>query len=277
MSLRIGISPWADTRAGMERVAEAAVEGGLGTFWLGDGLLGRSDFPVWSGGMEAFTELAWLAGRFPGCSVALGAAVLPLRDPLWVAKEAATLDQLTEGRFTLALAPGNWPGEFAVEGRDFAARGATLEAGVRTLQEIWAPDAPEVGPSPRPWTPGGPPLWLAGAHPTMRRAIRLGLPFQASRVGPAGLAPIAAEWFQDGGKVLAVRVRMSLGAQACDGTDGVDPAAAIIGPPGYLAEQVDAYRRLGVSDLSVMPGQDVESSLRTIEAFAVHVLPALGP
>ena len=80
MSLRIGISPWAEDRAGMELVAEAAVSGGLGTFWLGDGLLGRPDFPAWSGGMEAFAELAWLAGRFPGCSVALGAAVLPLRD-----------------------------------------------------------------------------------------------------------------------------------------------------------------------------------------------------
>jgi alkanesulfonate monooxygenase SsuD/methylene tetrahydromethanopterin reductase-like flavin-dependent oxidoreductase (luciferase family) len=279
MSLRIGISPWAETRAGMERVADAAFQGGLGTFWLGDGLLGRPDFPVWSGGMESFTELAWLAGRFPGSSVAIGAAVLPLRDPLWVAKEAASLDQLTEGRFTLVLAPGNWPDEFAVEGRDFDARGATLESGIGTLQAIWSNDGPQLGPSPRPFTPGGPALWLAGARATMRRAIRLGLPFQASRVGPAALAPTAAEWFDRGGTVLAVRVRMGLDAVVGGRSETVGHATArgsIIGPPDYLAQQIDAFARLGVTDLSVMPGQDADTSLRTIDALVDHVVPALA-
>jgi alkanesulfonate monooxygenase SsuD/methylene tetrahydromethanopterin reductase-like flavin-dependent oxidoreductase (luciferase family) len=274
MGLRIGISPWAEDKAGMEKVAEAAVSGGLGTFWLGDGLLGRPDFPAWSGGMESFTELAWLAGRFPGSSVALGAAVLPLRDPLWVAKQAASLDQLTEGRFTLVLTPGNWPDEFAAEGRDFDGRGAVLESGVRTLQDLWSADAPELGPSPGPFTPGGPPLWLAGARATMLRAIRLGLPFQASRVGPAELAPTAAEWFDRGGTVLGVRVRFGLSAGVND--QGATTAGAIIGPPAYLAEQIDAFVRLGITDLSIMPGQDEQTSLRTIEALVEKVIPALG-
>jgi alkanesulfonate monooxygenase SsuD/methylene tetrahydromethanopterin reductase-like flavin-dependent oxidoreductase (luciferase family) len=225
--------------------------------------------------MESFTELAWLAGRYPGSSVALGAAVLPLRDPLWVAKQAASLDHLSEGRFTLVLTPGNWPDEFAAEGRDFEARGATLEAGVRTLQALWSPDAPDIGPSPRPVTPGGPPLWLAGARATMRRAIRLGLPFQASRVGPAALAPTAAAWFEGGGTTLAVRVRFGLAATATDGSDE-GTTGSIVGPPAFLAEQIDAFRRLGVTDLSVMPGQDADTSLRTIEALVEHVLPELG-
>ncbi len=278
---RIGISAWAGDRGGVERVAEAALGAGIGTFWLGDGLLGRPDFPPWSGGMESFAELAWLAGRFPGASVALGAAVLPLRDPLWVAKSAATLDQLTEGRFTLVLAPGNWPDEFAAAGRDFGQRGAALEAGVRALREIWSDGAGAGGPSPRPWTPGGPPLWLAGARATMLRAIRLGVPFQASRIGPAGLAPVAREWFDRGGTELAVRVRMGVGAGAGTGTGTGTPDAtaegALIGPPAFLAEQVGAFRRLGVSDLSIMPGQSAEESLRTIEALADEALPALAP
>jgi alkanesulfonate monooxygenase SsuD/methylene tetrahydromethanopterin reductase-like flavin-dependent oxidoreductase (luciferase family) len=274
MTFRIGLSPWAATRAGTERVAAAAVNGGIDTFWLGDGLLGRPDFPVWSGGLESFSELAWLAGRFPTASVALGAAVLPLRDPLWVAKSAATLDHLTEGRFTLVLAPGNWPDEFAAEGRDFDTRGATLESGLGTLQELWALDAVDTGPSPRPWTPGGPPLWLAGARATMRRAVRLGLPFQASRVGPTGLAATAREWFDSGGTTLAVRVRIGLGDRV--NADDRDGTGSLIGPTGFLADQVEAYRQLGVTDLSVMPGQDAETSLRTVHALVEHILPALA-
>jgi len=277
--LRIGISPWAASRGGVEKVAEAALSAGIDTFWLGDGLLGRPDFPPWSGGMESFSELAWLAGRYPGASVALGAAVLPLRDPLWVAKSAATLDQLTEGRFTLVLAPGNWPDEFAATGRDFDRRGTALERGLWLLRENWSAGAGQAGPSPRPLSPGGPPVWLAGARPTMLRAIRLGLPFQASRTGPAALAPTAREWFDRGGTKLAVRVRMGAGR------GGSGPAAppstatdtgALIGSSAFLAEQVDAFRQLGVTDLSVMPGQDVDASLRTIEALAEQALPALA-
>jgi alkanesulfonate monooxygenase SsuD/methylene tetrahydromethanopterin reductase-like flavin-dependent oxidoreductase (luciferase family) len=276
---RIGISAWAADRGGVERVAEAALSAGIDTFWLGDGLLGRPDFPPWSGGMESFTELAWLTGRYPGASVALGAAVLPLRDPLWVAKSAATLDQLTQGRFTLVLAPGNWPDEFAAADRDFGQRGAALEAGFRSLREIWADGAGDGGPSPRPWSPGGPPVWLAGARATMLRAIRLGVPFQASRIGPAGLAPVAREWFDRGGTELAVRVRMGVGGGARAGSPPptATDTGALIGSPAFLAEQVDAFRQLGVSDLSVMPGQAVEESLRTIDALAEEALPAFAP
>jgi alkanesulfonate monooxygenase SsuD/methylene tetrahydromethanopterin reductase-like flavin-dependent oxidoreductase (luciferase family) len=280
VSLRIGISPWAANRAGVERVAQAALSAGIDTFWLGDGLLGRPDFPAWSGGMESFGELAWLAGRFPGASVALGAAVLPLRDPLWVAKSAATLDQLTEGRFTLVLAPGNWPDEFAAMGRDFDGRGAALERDFRSLGEIWSASAGDGGPSPRPFSPGGPPIWLAGARATMLRAIRLGLPFQASRIGPAALAPTAREWFDRGGTKLAVRVRMGVGHPG-PGSGSATPTAtdtgALVGSAAFLAEQFDAFRQLGVTDLSIMPGQDVDSSLRTIEALAEQALPALTP
>ena len=261
-------------------MAEAALGAGIDTFWLGDGLLGRPDFPPWSGGMESFSELAWLAGRYPGTSLALGAAVLPLRDPAWVAKSAATLDQLTEGRFTLVLAPGNWPDEFAALGRDFDRRGTALESGFWSLREIWSAGAGDRGPSPRPWSPGGPPVWLAGARATMLRAIRLGLPFQASRIGPTALAPAAREWFDRGGTKLAVRVRMGV-----DGTEsGAGPprptatgTGALIGSAAFLAEQVDAFRQLGVTDLSIMPGQDAESSLRTIEALASAALPAISP
>jgi alkanesulfonate monooxygenase SsuD/methylene tetrahydromethanopterin reductase-like flavin-dependent oxidoreductase (luciferase family) len=277
-SLRIGISPWAATRGGAERVAEAALSAGIDTFWLGDGLLGRPDFPMWSGGMEAFSQLAWLAGRYPGASLALGAAVLPLRDPLWVAKSAATLDQVTEGRFTLVLAPGNWPDEFAAAGRDFDRRGTALESGFWSLREIWS--VGDGGPSPRPRSPGGPPVWLAGARATMLRAIRLGLPFQASRIGPSALAPTAREWFDRGGTKLAVRVRMGAGPGASGAGPPLSTATdtgALIGPAAFLAEQVDAYRQLGVTDLSIMPGQDAEACLRTIEALAEQALPALAP
>ena len=114
----------------------------------------------------------------------------------------------------------------------------------------------------------------------MLRAIRLGLPFQASRIGPAALAPTAREWFDRGGTKLAVRVRMGVD-HGESGAGSPPPSAtgtgALIGSAAFLAEQVDAFRQLGVTDLSIMPGQDAEASLRTIEALAEQALPALAP
>jgi hypothetical protein len=65
------------------------------------------------------------------------------------------------------------------------------------------------------------------------------------------------------------------------GTESPPPTAtdagALIGSAAFLAEQIDAFRELGVADLSIMPGQDVDSSLRTIEALAEEALPAFTP
>lgn len=119
--MRVGVSPWGSSLAGVLRVASAAVEAGVDTLWLGDGLLVVPDFPQWCGGMEPLTELAWLAGRYPSVAVGIGAAVLPLRDVLWVAKQAATLDQLTQGRFFLVVTPGIWEREFVYRGLSYQA------------------------------------------------------------------------------------------------------------------------------------------------------------
>src|SRR5439155_9424966 len=193
------------------RLARTAVEGRLDTLWLGDGLLENNDFPVWAGGMESFTELAWLAGAFPDARIGITAAVLPLRDVLWVAKQAATLDHLCDGEFVLAVTPGFWEREFAYLGLDFAARGRVFEERVAELRDLLAARPGMGGPSPPPLTSGGPPMWLAGAEATMKRALRLGMPYQASPTTPEALAPAARRWFEAGGGTLGVRVRMEIG------------------------------------------------------------------
>jgi alkanesulfonate monooxygenase SsuD/methylene tetrahydromethanopterin reductase-like flavin-dependent oxidoreductase (luciferase family) len=279
--MRIGVSPFATTRAGVEALAAVAVAGGLDPLWLGDGLLHNPDFPTWSGAMEACTELAWLAGRFPTAAVALGAAVLPLRDTTWLAKQAMTLDHVTGGRFTLAVAPGFWPAESAARGVDYAKRGAHLADAVAGLQAAFRGEGYEgtfvrvpAGLSPGVFTAGGPPLWLAGAEATMRRALALGLPFQASRMSPDALAPWATAWQDGGGGLLAVRIRVGVGPVSSR-SDGVD-WQALTGPPADLTEQLARYAALGVSDVSLLPGQDDRSSNETVEALVGEVLPALA-
>jgi alkanesulfonate monooxygenase SsuD/methylene tetrahydromethanopterin reductase-like flavin-dependent oxidoreductase (luciferase family) len=86
--MRIGISPYGADRAATLELAGAAVAGGIDTLWLGDGLFRRPDFAGWRGGLESLTELAYLAGRHPGIRIGITAAVLPVRDIDWLAREA---------------------------------------------------------------------------------------------------------------------------------------------------------------------------------------------
>lgn len=288
--MRIGISPFAGSRAAALEVAARATSGGLDTLWLGDGFLANPNFGPWSGALEPCCHLAWLAGRFPSARIGLTAAVLPLRDPDWLVKQAATLDQLTGGNMVLVMTPGFWPQEFAARGLDFAERGRIFDERLavvrRRFAELHAAATSTVTPdtvtgaqpaellAPFPHRPEGPPLWLAGAAATMAKALHLGLPFQASRLTPDELAPLAARWFDDGGRTLAHRVRVQVGEQVPTGHQ-LD-WHAVVGPPSFLAEQLDRFRQLGVADLSLVPGQDDTTALATVDALIETVLPQLA-
>ncbi|MDM0022253.1 TIGR03571 family LLM class oxidoreductase [Variovorax saccharolyticus] len=75
---------------------------------------------------ESLTYLAFLAAQTS--SIALGTAgiVLPIREPLLLAKQVATLDQLSVGRMLLGLSSGDRPSDYPLHGIDMATRGERL-------------------------------------------------------------------------------------------------------------------------------------------------------
>jgi alkanesulfonate monooxygenase SsuD/methylene tetrahydromethanopterin reductase-like flavin-dependent oxidoreductase (luciferase family) len=270
--VRIGVSPYGSDRAATLAFADAAVSAGIDSLWLGDGIFRRPDFAGWRGGMESLVELAWLAGRHPGVRVGITAAVLPLRDIDWLAREAATLDQLTEGRFVLAVAAGFWADELTYRGVDPDRRGLELRSRLERLRELWADDSPL---SPVPRTPTGPPVWLAGGWPTMRLALELGLPYQASRARPDELAPIAERWFEAGGGLLAHRIYIEAGDDVPDG-DQVQ-RHVLSGSAAALTDGLARFQAMGVTDCSLVLGHDDASARHTLEVLATAVLPHLIP
>ena len=278
--MRIGVSPWGSSRQGAVTVGDIAVAAGVDTLWLGDGLLTVPDFPQWAGGLEPFVELAWLAGRYPAVRVGLGAAILPLRPLAWLVKQASTLDQLTTGRFDLVVAPGYWRREFEYLGLDYDRRGQRFDELIPALEAGFTGPSYDDGAqlpgdgrlSPEPFTPGGPRFWLAGGRATFERALQTGRPFQArGPAHPKQLAPLAAEWQQRGGGLLALRTSLEVSSDV----DETSPAESVVGPPSYLAEQVVAYAELGIGDVSIRPGQTDEATRRTVDALGEAIVPAL--
>ncbi|MFJ2589903.1 LLM class flavin-dependent oxidoreductase [Streptomyces sp. NPDC087538] len=87
---------------------------------------------------ETFTHVGHLAAVTERAVLGTAAVVLPLRQPLLVAKSAATVDVRSGGRFVLGLASGDRPVEYSLFGADFQGRGATFRKSVEILRAAWA-------------------------------------------------------------------------------------------------------------------------------------------
>ncbi|MFD8008790.1 TIGR03571 family LLM class oxidoreductase [Streptomyces sp. NPDC058955] len=156
------------------RLAQLADRLGFAALWLRDvPLYDPVRFGDAGSVFETFTHLGHLAAVTRQAVLATGAVVLPLREPLLVAKAAATVDVLSDGRMLLGLASGDRPVEYPLFGRDFEARGTAFRDGVETLRAAWRSgplELPRAGLTsamqlqvlPRPVHPVGIPVAVAG-------------------------------------------------------------------------------------------------------------------
>lgn len=121
----------------------------------------------------------------------IGAAIIaPLRHPVLLAHQLATLDLLSEGRLVVLPTVSWHEDEYAALGVPFGQRGALLDEQLEVLAGCWAPGPvsyrgrfysfDDVWVEPRPYRAEGPPLWFGGErmHPRLlRRLVRWGSGF----------------------------------------------------------------------------------------------------
>jgi len=134
---------------------------------------------------DPLTFLTAVAARTERLRVGTGIFQLPIHNPVRVAEQVATIDQLSGGRISLGVGLGWWPLEYQVHGSVFRERGARLEEALRILKLVWSEEEttyegrfwsfPELTVHPRPVQRPHPPLWVAGvADAAVDRAARLG-------------------------------------------------------------------------------------------------------
>jgi probable F420-dependent oxidoreductase len=161
------------------KLAERAEALGYDSIWVGDSLLARPRH-------EPITLLAGVAGRTQRAH--LGTAVLlpMLRNPVLLAHQVATLDQISAGRVILGVGIAtdvpNVRAEFRAAGVPFEKRVGTLMEGLRLCKALWTGKPVDwdgrwhvekgvLGPTPH--RPGGPPIWGGGSAPAaLERAGR---------------------------------------------------------------------------------------------------------
>lgn len=106
----------------------------------------------------------------PDVKLGTGILVLPLRHPVVLAKEIATMDFLTGGRYMFGIGPGWYPGEFAATGTNVKERGARTDEIFQAVKRLLTEDNvtfegryyqfEDVTLAPRP--PKMPEVWVSG-------------------------------------------------------------------------------------------------------------------
>jgi len=201
---------------------------------------------------DPFVLFGFLAGCTARIGFAAGVLILAQRQAALVAKQAACLDELCEGRFRLGIGVGWNEIEFQGLGEDFHTRGRRSAEQVRFMQALWA--EPHVtfhgefhhlddgGINPRPRS-GRVPIWFGGhAEATFRRAARYG----------DGFMPLA---YPAGEKALAAFAKL----RALTREAGRDPdrmglevwVSPGIGTPEDWRKEVSFWKQNGVSHVTV--------------------------
>ena len=127
------------TPAAVKAVALEAESLGYDSVWCTDHIL----MPQKSGTpyeqiLEALTTLAFLASETNSVRLGISSLVMPLRNPIIVAKQLATIDNLSNGRIILATGAGWNETEFSNLGSDFHTRGKRLDESIRLIRELWS-------------------------------------------------------------------------------------------------------------------------------------------
>jgi alkanesulfonate monooxygenase SsuD/methylene tetrahydromethanopterin reductase-like flavin-dependent oxidoreductase (luciferase family) len=163
----------------IREMAMAAEAVGLDSFWLPDHLLYRpgeqEDIGVW----EAFTFLGALASMTSTITLGPFVAATSFRNPTLLAKIADAMDEVTNGRFILAVGAGNWESEHATFGFPFEHRVSRFEEALRIITALLRDgkvdfhgkyyEAANCVLSPRGPSQAGPPIWVGSRGERMRR------------------------------------------------------------------------------------------------------------
>ncbi|MFE0629462.1 TIGR03619 family F420-dependent LLM class oxidoreductase [Streptomyces sp. NPDC058864] len=193
----LGIGDGARTRV-IAAVATAAEAHGFARLWCGEHVVlvdapasrypysadGRIAVPADADWLDPLLALAYAAAVTSRIELATGVLLLPEHNPVVTAKQAATLDLLSAGRFTLGVGVGWSAEEFAALGVPFAGRGRRAEEYLAAMRALWADDPASfageftrfdaIRVNPKPLRGGGLPVVFGGnSDAALRRAARL--------------------------------------------------------------------------------------------------------
>jgi probable F420-dependent oxidoreductase len=248
------------SRDGVRAVAEAAEELGFDSVWATEHIIvGPEAVDPYGRVLDPLCTLSWIAGYTERVGLGTSIVLVPLHHPMHLAKEVATLAELSGDRFRLGVGVGWHEDEFRFMGVPFRGRGRRADEALRLMKALWAGEREFHGElwsfenatfEPRPERQ--PEIWVGGGSDrAVRRARELGDVWHPSRtVGPERVREVKARFPE-----LRVIPRVSVasaeqGARRIEAFREAGCDGAVVGfgtEPGHIVaamrEFADRYRQ----------------------------------
>jgi len=291
---------------------EAAIEAINSLAAWGYDIIWMPDHVAFTGPVsDPLAQLTYFSALKPDLIYGTGVYLLPLRNPVTVAKVVASVDCLMgAGHFIFGIGVGGeFPAEYEACGVPVKERGGRTNESIEIMRRLWTGEPVEhrgkyfsfgkITMLPKPATPGGPPIWIGGrSDAALRRAARLG----------DGWMPyvITAERFAEGLEFIAREAELAQRSFTSFGTaaqifatiadsyeKGLDIATerlskryamnfreaakryAAVGKPADIAEQISAYIKAGARDIGIDLVCRRSERGAQLEQFAKEVIPLL--
>ena len=269
--MRLGIHlPHIGRKAGPEAIRRAAVQAedlGFADVWVSEHIIVPKDamYPPSPVFWDPVLTLTWAAAYTERVGLGTSVLVLPMRHPLPLAKELATLQNLSGGRLILGAGVGWMEAEFEALGVPFRQRGRRMDEGIAMMRSVWQDDPVSfeahaipamikgMRMMPKPVKPI--PVWIGGtSEPALQRALRYD-GWHGSRATPEQAAPLVE-------RLRAARPDPEFAISLRSGWDGRDD--------GALKARLQVYEAVGVGHALVEPAErELEDWLRAVERVAL--------
>lgn len=172
------------------RVAVHAEEAGFESVWTGEHIVLADPAPLGFTMpptlpfLDSTVALTLVAAHTSTIKLGTGIIVLPLRNPVVLAKELASVDVVSKGRLIAGFAAGYVAAEFASTGIAMEGRGERMDDYIRAMRALWSMERPQyrgrfvsfggIDAHPRPAQRPGPPVIVGGeAQAALRRAVTM--------------------------------------------------------------------------------------------------------
>ncbi len=272
------------------RTAVRAEELGFDSVWASDHVFNVSYVYERLGNRpyyDPMTILTFAAAQTQRVMLGTSVLVLPYHNPMRLAKQAATLDQLSGGRLVLGVGVGVIDTELEAMGVPFAERGAYTDESIAIMKTLWCEDDPrhdgrffqfsDMAFSPRPVRPEGVPLLIGGtSRAAIRRAARHGDGWHPTAMEPEELAQGIRYLHEQAERAdrdpATIPVSVSVPLQ------GGRPGRFTLGAtPDEMRANAQAFADVGVARIVVSPySGDPAEVFPAMETIASEVMPAVA-
>jgi probable F420-dependent oxidoreductase len=250
----------------VRRVARAAEELGFADVWVSDHVChpATQSYPS-PFLLDPLLTLGWGAAVTTEVGLGTSVLVLPLHEPVWLAKALASLDVMSEGRLTVAVGVGWSEGEFAALGASFHDRGARANEVIDVLRTCWRDDPAsyrgtyyrfhDIRVVPQPARPI--PIWVGGgSDAAFRRGVTKGDGFHLIGLTPEQAATHVARLRRDRPEEeFTISLRTGWDPQGMD--------------PDVIRREYDAFSAAGIQHVVSAPWRSsVDDWLRSMELLA---------